>query len=149
MVDHQNVPVRTIYERAVMMDTSAFVAILGEQQSESIHCRQSIQSKNLPVYVTSDVIVESHRRLLFDHGRQLGNQFLEEVYRSDIEVIRPREKDEQEAIQLIQKYADLDLTFCDAITFSVMLRLGIVRAFTHDRNHFWAVGFITVPPLDI
>jgi predicted nucleic acid-binding protein len=99
--------------------------------------------------VTSLVIAETHRRLLFDHGYEAADRFLTAVYGAEATIVRPTEVDEHEAVRLLRKYSDLGLTLCDALTVAVMSRLGIVRVFTYDRAHFLPVGLITVPPLDI
>ena len=149
MVDHSHVP-KTVYERAVLLDTSA-VLELERQNREALACLHAIQFKKLPVYITSQVVTETHRRLLFDFGQNAASSFLGLVYSgsSGLNIVRPSEEDESEAIRLIRKYESLKLTLCDALSFAVMLRLGILRAFTYDRNHFWTVGFVVVPPLDI
>ena len=132
-----------------MMDTSAYVALI-EQQQDAVACSASLDSRRFPRYVTSTIIAESHRRVLFKHGRQAADRFLGAVYAGGAAtIVRPDANDEREAMRFIDKYSDLNLTLCDALTFSVMLRLGIKRAFTYDRRDFWAVGIIVVPPLDI
>jgi len=86
---------------------------------------------------------------LFDHGYQVAERFLAVIHGGEATVTRPTHDDEADAVQLIRQYSALRLTFCDAVGMTVMLRLGILRAFTYDRAHFWAVGFIAVPPLDL
>lgn len=44
-----------------------------------------------------------------------------------------------------QSYTDKDFSFADAISFVVMERLGITRAFTFDR-HFEQYGFTVLTP---
>ena len=128
-----------------MMDTSGYLALF-ERRPDALACDASLQSGHFPRYVTSAVIIEAHRRFLFDHGWQTAVGFLEDVYNGQTIIVRPDEEDERNARRLIQKYSDQDLTLCDALTFVVMFRLGIERAFTYDNNHFWTVGFVAIPP---
>ena len=130
------------------MDTSGFVALVQGQQ-DALLCSASLQARGFPQYVTLTVVAETHRRLLFDHGRDVALRFLADLYSGDTAVVRPEEQDERSAVGLIGKYADLRLTLCDALTCAIMFRLGIMRAFTYDHNHFHPIGFITVPPLDL
>jgi len=138
----------TFYERAVMMDTSAYLG-LREDHQDVILCSYSISATRLPKYVSSTVVAETHRRLLYDHGRKAALDFLRDLYANDTTIVRPERYDEEEAIRILRKYQDLHLTLCDALTFALMLRLGIKRAFTLDCNHFWAIGFTVIPPFDL
>jgi predicted nucleic acid-binding protein len=131
-----------------MMDTSAFVALV-EEQDDALLCNASLQAHRFLQYVTSTVMAETHRRLLFDHGRDAALRFLRGLYRGDTTIVRPEEQDERSAVEIIERYADLRLSLCDALTSAVMLRLGVKRVFTYDRAHFLPIGFVTVPPLDV
>jgi predicted nucleic acid-binding protein len=131
-----------------MMDTSAYLGIL-EQRPDAQACAASLHTRRFPRYVTSTVIVEAHRRLLFDYGYETADRFLGCVYAGETIIVRPTQVDESEAVTLLRKYPDLRITLCDALTMTVMLRLGVIRAFTYDCVHFWAVGLIAVPPLDM
>jgi len=130
------------------MDTSAFLQIRLSDPG-ALECQRDIGLLHLPVYVTVTVIAEAHRRVLFDFGQRQADAFVTEAYSGSLLLVRPSEDDETEAIRLMRKYSDLQLTFCDGLSLAVMLRLGIPRAFTYDHRHFRAVGFIVVPPLDI
>lgn len=131
-----------------MMDASGYIALVEELQ-DALLCRASLQARRFPQVVTPGVVSETHRRLLFDHGRRAAWDFLVELYSSQTTIVRPDEHDERAAMRLIDKYADVRLTFCDALTSAIMLRLGAKRVFTYDRSHFWAVGLIAIPPLDL
>lgn len=130
------------------MDTSAYVAFV-ERRPDALAFSASLWSRRFPRYVTSAVIAETHRRLLFRHGYEAADRFLMAVYAGEATIVRPTEDDEDEAVRLLRKYSDLRLTFCDALTMAVMIRMSVVLAFTYDHRHFWAVGFIAVPPLNI
>ena len=130
------------------MDTSAFIELRRGNQ-EAILCDEAIRDRRLPIYVTSTVVAETHRRFLFDFGHGAARQFLDRARSGMFQIVRPTEADEVDAIQLLDRYADLHMTLCDALSMAVMLRIGIARAFTYDRRHFSAAGFVVIPPLYI
>ena len=55
-------------------------------------------------------------------------------------VLRPTEADEHAALDLFEKYADQRVSFTDCVSFALMHRHKIDRAFTFDR-HFRVAGF--------
>ena len=59
-------------------------------------------------------------------------------------ILRPDEQDELAAIELFSKFADQGVSFTDCISFALMRRHRVRRAFTFDR-HFEAAGFQTWP----
>ena len=60
-------------------------------------------------------------------------------------MIRSRASDEERAREIIYQYDDKDFSMTDAISFAVMERLRIARAFTFDR-HFAQYGFTVLTP---
>lgn len=134
-----------LYEHAVFLDTSALIE-LQLQNPEATDCKEQIDLNLIPTYTTTLVIAETHRRLLYDHGKNLAFSFLSGIFTSNTMIIRHDKPEDAVAKDLVHQYWDLSLPFCDAISFAVMLKLGILKSFTYDCNHFRAVGFITCPP---
>jgi len=60
-------------------------------------------------------------------------------------VVRARAADEVRARHIIYQYDDKAFSMTDAISFAVMERLHITRAFTFDR-HFAQYGFTVLTP---
>ena len=58
--------------------------------------------------------------------------------------LRPDGRDEAAAVALFRKMADQEVSFTDCISFVLMSRHRIEKAFTFDR-HFEATGFTTWP----
>jgi len=136
---------QTLYERAVFLDTSALIE-LALKNSEAINCKNEIDLYGIPTYTTTLVIAETHKRLLYDHGKDLAFSSLSATLAGNSIIIRQGKPEETVAKDIVQQYWDLALTFCDAFSFAVMLKLGIFKSFTYDANHFQALGFITYPP---
>jgi predicted nucleic acid-binding protein len=60
-------------------------------------------------------------------------------------VIRVRASDEERARDIVYRYTDKDFSLADAISFVVMDRLQITRAFTFD-HHFAQYGVPALAP---
>lgn len=144
IVDLYSVP-STLYERAVFLDSSAFIE-LELQNPEAVDCKNQIDLNSIPTFTTPLIIAEAHKRLLYDHGIDSAFSFLSGILNSTTNIIRHDRQEDIIAKELIQQYWDLGLTFCDAVSFAVMLKIGVLCSFTYDRSHFQALGFITCPP---
>ena len=67
------------------------------------------------------------------------------VYASRQFVIsRPQEEDEIAALEFFEKYADQKVSFTDCVSFVLMRKNKLRRAFTFDR-HFALAGFTMFP----
>jgi predicted nucleic acid-binding protein len=144
----QVLPGKRLYAKALLIDTSALLAL---SKSKDIHhlaasdCLKSITEHRLPVFISIPTIYEAQRRILFDLGQQVANQFLDQIYDGSLNIERTVNEDEQEARALVKKYTALKLTLTDAANMAVMMRLGIAMVFSFDR-HFLQAGFIRIPP---
>jgi len=88
---------------------------------------------------TNAVLYESHALIMRHLGRDVAARFLEELLGSTTIFVRVRALDERRARDIIDRYADKDFSFVDALSFVVMDRLGIRYAFTFDQ-HFAQYG---------
>src|SRR5207245_2039021 len=107
-----------------------------------------IEELRFPLITTLPTIYETHRHLLYSRGRDVARAFLAAVFDGSITIERTTVADDQRAIALLERYADLNLSLVDAVTMAVMERLGIASVFSFDSDYFVA-GFIRVPPLTI
>lgn len=57
-----------------------------------------------------------------------------------LEVVRVETELEMEALDLLEKFSDQNLSFIDCTSFAVMRRLRLKRAFAFDK-HFTIAGF--------
>lgn len=147
---HTVLPVpRSIYERAVLFDTCALEAITDprDQYHETAsNCLFEFRRLAYPFYVTTLTIAETHRRLLYKPylGILSALRFLESVYDGSINIIRPLEEDELQAMEYIRRFKGQKLTVTDTISMAVMKRLGLRKVFSFDW-HFTLLGFQVVP----
>jgi uncharacterized protein len=134
------------YDRAVFVDTSGFVALFANRDSLHTNAR-AMQARLIrgrqQLVTTNFVLSEMHALLLARVGRDIAMRSLIGIDRSDTVVVRVGEDDETRAREILIRYDDKDFTLVDAMSFAVMERLDISRAFTFDR-HFEQYGFQTV-----
>ena len=147
-----NPPVgRTLYSKAVLVDTGAFLALANPRESNhryALECLQAIAKHRLPVFVSIPTIYESHRRVLFDFGRPAASKFLQEIFDGSVTIVRTVDEDEREARRLLGRYKDLNLTLTDAANMAIMMRFGIADSFSFDI-HYLQAGFIRIPPFHL
>lgn len=139
----------TLYERAVIYDSGAFVALASSQDqhhAEARACLNTIAADRLPTFVTTATIHESHRRILSLHGQARARDFLASVGDGTVAIVRPTLEEDQVAIDLIDRYPYLELSLTDALTVAVMTSRSIGRVFSFD-DHFFRLGALRVPPL--
>ena len=55
-------------------------------------------------------------------------------------ILRPEAEDEFKALELFRKLGDQQVSFTDCVSFALMRRYGIDKAFGFDR-HFVHAGF--------
>jgi predicted nucleic acid-binding protein len=140
---------RTLYTRAILVDTGAFVALADGTDANhepARGCIDEIALRRLPVLVPLPVVFETHNRLLHSVGRARARDFLDAVYDGSVNLIRVEAMDEERARQILRRHADVNLTLTDASSMSVMERLGIGSVFSFDAD-FMIAGFLCVPPL--
>lgn len=128
----------------IFVDTGAFLArYLGRDQH---HVRAVEAWRRLGTEIerpaTSNFVLDETFTLL---GRWAGYAFAAERARtllhSDLlQILRPGEQEELDAVELFGKYADQQVSFTDCVSFVLMRKHAIERAFTFDR-HFDAAGF--------
>ena len=90
---------------------------------------------------TSFVIAETHALYVARLGRDAAAVFLRDTdIIPAIAVVRPTEADELAARAIIYRFRDKAFSLTDAISFAVMERLHLERAFSFDRD-FEQYGF--------
>ena len=92
-------------------------------------------------FVVSETLTLLSRRasqtFAADRGRRLYGS-------TGFEILRPQREDEIAALEAFTKLADQRVSFTDCLSFALMKRYRLRRAFTFDR-HFAAAGFEVWP----
>lgn len=132
----------------VFVDTSAYLALLArndQHHEQAMKTFRVILGERAPQFTTNTVVIEAHALILSTLGIRAGQAFLQSIDAGGTTVVRSRASDEERAREIIYRYDDKDFSMADAISFAVMERLHITRAFTFDR-HFAQYGFTILTP---
>jgi uncharacterized protein len=123
--------------KPVLVDTNGFYAALNRKDAAHREERWSL-------FTTNFVVAETHALILIRRGRNHAWQFLQSIYTGSTNVDRVEERDERRARSILEQYRDKDFSYCDAISFVVMERLGITEVISFDE-HFRQYGkFVTL-----
>jgi predicted nucleic acid-binding protein len=132
----------------IFVDTGAFLGryLDNDQhhlQAESIWRRIEHEKEG---FCTSNFVIDELVTLL---GRRSSHEFaarkVRGIYKSElIDILRPDEAEEHDALVFFEKYHDQDVSFTGCVSFAIMKRRHIDRAFSFDR-HFDLPGFTRIP----
>jgi predicted nucleic acid-binding protein len=132
----------------IFVDSSAWIALADKDDS---HHKQAASNyppilKNHKTLITSNLVVaETYIVLLKGLGHKAASEFLEGIKASPrILKIFSNENIEAEAEGILVKYVDQEFSYVDAVSFVIMKRQKIRRAFCFDK-HFVTAGFMNVP----
>ena len=134
----------------IFVDTGAFLARYVRQDEHHRRAKRAwseIERGHLRCFTSNFVLDETFTLL----GRRTSYAFAAERARAllastALTILRSDTQDESKAVDFFAKFADQKVSFTDCISFSLMRRHGLARAFTFDR-HFSAAGFDLVPPV--
>lgn len=127
----------------IFIDTGAYFAHFyrkDQHHQEALELWQQIEEADISKITTNHVLDEVATLLARKTNYSFAVLKLNEVYNSEIQIYRPGHQDELEALKLLEKYADQEVSFTDCLSFATMNRLNIEQAFTFDL-HFSFAGF--------
>ena len=127
-----------------MIDTSAVYALLDRSDNNHDQAKAILKQLQVEKFIpllTNYIEAECHALITTKLGAELGRKWLRE---NSWPVERAEAEDEIAAKELIYQYTDKDFTLVDAITFIIMQRLNIQKAFAFDR-HFVQMGYQVLP----
>jgi hypothetical protein len=133
---------------AVFVDAGAWYALADKddanhRKASSIY--PSLLSTSGRLITSNLVIAEAYVLVRMELGHGAALNFLERMHTSPrIARVYSTEAIESEARALLAKYGDQDFSYVDAVSFAIMKRQKIRKAFAFDK-HFPAAGFVMVP----
>ena len=132
----------------IFVDSSAWIALADSADSHHKEAASAYPSllKNFRTLVTSNMIIaETYVVLLKEMGHTAGIDFLE-LLNASPRILKAwsNEATETEAEKILSKYSDQDFSYTDAVSFALMRKLNIKKAFSFDK-HFVIAGFANIP----
>lgn len=132
----------------VFVDSSAWIALADKDDFYHKDAASNYVSifKNHRTLVTSNlVIAEAYIVLLKEMGHRAALELLERIKASPrIMKVYSNEGIEADAERILTKYSDQDFSYADAVSFAIMNRQKIKKAFSFDK-HFVTAGFTNIP----
>ena len=134
--------------RHVFVDSGGFFAHLVAEDPLHTRARElfaQAEREGWRLATTNAVVYETHALLTnrAREGREAGLRFLEHIERGLCEIVRLTQNDEARAISVLRDHQDKTYSFCDALSFVVMERLGVTEAIAFD-HHFREYGRLTI-----
>jgi predicted nucleic acid-binding protein len=132
----------------IFVDTSAWVALADKDDAyhkKAAAVYPSLLKTQRNLITSNFIIAEAYIIILNELGHTPSLHFLERIKASPrILKIYSNEEIEAEAEGILAKYSDQDFSYTDAVSFVIMKRQKIKRAFCFDK-HFVTAGFESVP----
>lgn len=125
----------------VFADSSFWIAL--RDRRETLHASAQRIVKRLfqeraTLVVTPFIFAETHA--YFVRHRPLRERVLTDFWDNPVvHIEHPSPQDQRAALSILRRHDDKAFSFCDAISFVVMQRLGIPRAVSFD-DHFRQIG---------
>lgn len=134
--------------RRVFVDTSAFFAHLVAEDRHHSQARALFETAAREAWTlitTNAVVSETYTliRVRARNGRELAVAFLDDIRDGLCAIERVGPIDEARAMDVLRQYGDKSFSFCDALSFMAMERLGLTDALAFDED-FRSYGKIVV-----
>lgn len=129
----------------VFADTSYFIALLmpRDQWRKSV---ERLHERRDSLVTSSQVIGETITLLQMRGYLSLALQFLAEVRAdSELKIVYPDAAMQAAGWEEFRRHGGQGAGAVDSVSFAIMRKLGITRAYTFDR-HFETAGFATLLP---
>ena len=128
----------------IFVDTGAFLARYlprDDDHDRATRSWKTLVRRKWKCYTSNFVLDETFTLLARRSSYSFAAERARTLYASRaLEILRPILEDEHEALVLFEKYADQEVSFTDCISFALMKRQHVRRAFAFDR-HFKDAGF--------
>lgn len=133
---------------SIFVDTSAWVALAdksGTNHDKAVSVYPSLLKTYKGLLTSNLVLAETHIIILNEMGHNVAMDFLGKVKTSPrILKVYADEEIEEEAQGILTKYRDQYFSYADAVSFAIMKKKKVKKAFCFDK-HFLTAGFTTIP----
>jgi hypothetical protein len=120
----------------LLVDTSVVIASLDVRERRHPECRDLLSRGSERIVLPSPILCEVDHLVHQAFGPAAMPAFLGRVRSGELDVEEAGPDDLNRAIELMERYADLDVGFVDAAVLSIVERLGEPKLATLDRRHF-------------
>lgn len=128
----------------VFVDSAAWIAIFDKHDQyhgPALRIRHELLDRGVPLVTTGLIMSESlthiARRVDYSYAAKVG----EMIYQSGaVAVVPVNRAQENHALQLMRKWADKKVSFCDCVSFAWLYESGNQAVFSFDK-HFLYAGF--------
>lgn len=123
------------------IDTGAFIALNNSNDQYFNDANKIAKSLGGYKFVISDAIItETYTILRYRLGFHTANRFLRTVLESnEYDIVEITSSLRSKTMELLQKYSDHKISYCDALTVAVMKQKEIDVIFAFD-HHFELMG---------
>lgn len=132
----------------IFVDTGAWVALADEDDTHhgnAIAIYPILLKSSRYLITTNFVVAESYVIIMNELGHIAAVRFLDGVNASPrIVKVYSNENIEREAEDILRHNEDQDFSYTDSVSFAIMKRQKIKKAFTFDK-HFQTMGFVKIP----
>jgi len=133
-------------ERRIFVDTAAWFAVTDRSDhnhKKAMAHLKKLHSERIELVTSNLVVHESFMLLSRKTTRTAAITFVDKVY-TGATVLQSDKDVESEAYELIRNYSDQDFSVVDCVSFILMQREHLRRAFTFDK-HFQIMNFDVEP----
>lgn len=132
---------------SLFVDTSAWYPLADVAHHEHAALATALRdrvARGARIVTTNLVLAETHALLLRRGGRESALRLARLIRQPPNSLVcSTAEREEAAFTDWLERFADKDFSFTDAVSFTVMTELGIREALTLDR-HFATAGFTMV-----
>lgn len=123
------------------IDTSAFIALNNSNDQYFKEAQEIAKSLNGYRYIITDaVITETYTILRYRLGFHTAHRFLRTILESnEYDIVEITSSLRRITMELLEKYSDHKISYCDALTVAVMKHKEIDVIFAFD-HHFELMG---------
>jgi uncharacterized protein len=125
----------------VLLDASFWIALRDERESKhplAATLTKGLLRRRLQFVTTPLILAETHA--YFTRAARRRQQILDDVEHNPLICCEPLTPlDQADAIHLLRQHRDKTYSFCDAVSFVLMRRLGLKHAASFDE-HFRQFG---------
>lgn len=131
----------------IFVDTSAWICLFDKKGKLAVSAEHFFFSNKELLAVTDLIIEETHKWLVQHHFPsvkvlQILNNFVSQKF---AKIVGIEDQDRTEALHLVQKYLDQNLSYTDAMTVTLMKKLRIRKVFSFDKHFDLFRGIERVP----